>query len=107
MCRHWVSPGPAVSTPVLRYLVADRAAWGSIDGASQSCPGVLNRSGRGRDQWTGIGGKRMAASDKVFAGSIPEIYDRFLVPLIFEPYAVDLAARVAKADPKNVLEIAA
>ncbi len=26
----------------------------------------------------------MAATDKLFAGSIPEIYDRFLVPLIFE-----------------------
>jgi ubiquinone/menaquinone biosynthesis C-methylase UbiE len=49
----------------------------------------------------------MAAGDKVFAGSIPEIYDRFLVPLIFEPYAVDLAAHVAKADPKKVLEVAA
>ncbi len=24
-------------------------------------------------------------TDKVFAGSIPEIYDRFMVPLIFEP----------------------
>ena len=33
----------------------------------------------------------MVATDKVFAGSIPEIYDRFLVPLIFEPYARDLA----------------
>jgi hypothetical protein len=35
----------------------------------------------------------MAASDKVFAGSIPELYDRYFVPLIFEPYARDLAAR--------------
>ena len=26
----------------------------------------------------------MVATDKLFAGSIPEIYDRFLVPLIFE-----------------------
>ena len=49
----------------------------------------------------------MAATDKVFAGSIPEIYDRFLVPLIFEPYARDLAERIAKASPKAVLEIAA
>jgi ubiquinone/menaquinone biosynthesis C-methylase UbiE len=49
----------------------------------------------------------MAATDKVFAGSIPEIYDRFLVPLIFEPYARDLAERIAQADPKTVLEIAA
>lgn len=49
----------------------------------------------------------MVATDKLFAGSIPEIYDRFLVPLIFEPYARDLADRVARADPRNVLETAA
>lgn len=46
-------------------------------------------------------------ADKVFAGSIPEIYDRYFVPLIFEPYAADLAARLAKIDPQNVLETAA
>jgi ubiquinone/menaquinone biosynthesis C-methylase UbiE len=49
----------------------------------------------------------MAATDKLFAGSIPEIYDRFLVPLIFEPYARDLAERVAKVEPQQVLETAA
>jgi ubiquinone/menaquinone biosynthesis C-methylase UbiE len=49
----------------------------------------------------------MAATDKLFAGSIPEIYQRFLVPLIFEPYADDLAARVARVAPRNVLETAA
>jgi len=49
----------------------------------------------------------MEATDKMFAGSIPEIYDRFLVPLIFEPYALDLAARLADAEPRHVLEIAA
>lgn len=47
------------------------------------------------------------ATDKVFAGSIPEIYDRFMVPLIFEPYAVDLAERVAALAPNDVLETAA
>jgi len=47
------------------------------------------------------------ATDKVFAGSIPEIYDRFLVPLIFEPYAANLAGRVAMARPRDVLETAA
>ncbi len=47
------------------------------------------------------------STDKVFAGSIPEIYDRFLVPLIFEPYAVDLAGRVAALAPKDMLETAA
>lgn len=49
----------------------------------------------------------MVTSDKTFAGSIPEIYDRFMVPLIFEPYARDLAERLAKAAPNNVLETAA
>src|SRR6185369_4882763 len=49
----------------------------------------------------------MVATDKVFVGSIPEIYDRFLVPLIFEPPAVDLAGRVAALAPRDVLETAA
>ena len=46
-------------------------------------------------------------SDKVFAGSIPELYDTYLVPLIFEPYAADLAARLAPRPLSRVLEIAA
>ena len=49
----------------------------------------------------------VATTDKIFAGSIPEIYERFLVPLIFEPYALDLSKRLAKADPRDVLETAA
>jgi ubiquinone/menaquinone biosynthesis C-methylase UbiE len=49
----------------------------------------------------------MAATDRIFAGSIPEIYERYLVPLIFDPYARDLAARLAKTDPHDVLETAA
>jgi len=49
----------------------------------------------------------MTATDKVFAGSVPEIYDRLLVPLIFEPYATDLAGRIAAGKPHDVLETAA
>ena len=49
----------------------------------------------------------MGNLDKVFAGSIPEIYDRYLVPLIFKSYASDVAERVAKVEPKDVLETAA
>ncbi|MDB5870854.1 MAG: SAM-dependent methyltransferase [Ramlibacter sp.] len=45
--------------------------------------------------------------DKVFAGSIPKLYEEYLVPLIFEPYAVDLVNRLASRSPKRVLEIAA
>jgi len=43
----------------------------------------------------------------VFSGSIPENYDRYMVPLIFEPYAADLASRVAPLAPRRVLETAA
>jgi ubiquinone/menaquinone biosynthesis C-methylase UbiE len=49
----------------------------------------------------------MSVTDKVFAGSIPEVYDTYLVPLIFESYAADLAARVSAAVPQAVLETAA
>lgn len=49
----------------------------------------------------------MVKSDELFAGSIPELYDRLLVPLIFEPYALDLAERLAKAGPRSILETAA
>ncbi len=46
-------------------------------------------------------------SDLLFAGSIPELYERYLVPLIFQPYADDLATRVAEIGPSSVLEVAA
>lgn len=49
----------------------------------------------------------MTDRDKDFIGSIPEIYDRYLVPLIFGPYADDLAERVGALDPASVLETAA
>jgi hypothetical protein len=37
----------------------------------------------------------VTCSDRDFTGSIPEIYDTYLVPLIFESYADDLANRIA------------
>ena len=47
--------------------------------------------------------------DKVFSGSIPKIYETAMVPLIFEPYAADLAARAAARCSAwtDVLEVAA
>ena len=42
-----------------------------------------------------------------FTGSIPQVYDAYLVPLIFESYARDLAGRVRDAGARRVLEIAA
>ena len=41
-----------------------------------------------------------------FEGSIPEFYDRHLGPLLFEPYAADLARRVSRARPGRFLEVA-
>jgi SAM-dependent methyltransferase len=49
----------------------------------------------------------MATADSVFAGSVPELYESHLVPLIFEPYAADLKTRVAALNASRILEIAA
>ena len=49
----------------------------------------------------------MAATDKVFSGSIAAIYESHMVPLLFAPYAVEMAGRVAVHKPATVLEVAA
>lgn len=49
----------------------------------------------------------MSQDDKAFAGAIPQVYEKLLVPLIFEPYAADLVRRIARRKPSRILEIAA
>jgi ubiquinone/menaquinone biosynthesis C-methylase UbiE len=49
----------------------------------------------------------MTSIDAKFAGSIPAIYHQYLVPLLFEPYAEDLAARVRELVQGQVIELAA
>jgi ubiquinone/menaquinone biosynthesis C-methylase UbiE len=49
----------------------------------------------------------MRETDRTFAGSVPAIYDRYLGPLFFEPYAADLAQRFADLREGRLLEIAA
>jgi SAM-dependent methyltransferase len=49
----------------------------------------------------------VSRTDKVFAGSIPRIYETYLVPLIFEPYATDLKERLQPLALSRVLELAA
>ena len=49
----------------------------------------------------------MTSVDTVFTGSIASLCDRYLGPLIFEPYAQDLANRVSALNPERVLETAA
>ena len=46
-------------------------------------------------------------SDSLFAGSIPGIYDQHLGPLLFQPYAAEVARRAAAWSPKRILETAA
>jgi SAM-dependent methyltransferase len=46
-------------------------------------------------------------ADAVFAGSVPELYDTYMVPLIFAPYATDLVSRLGSRPLSRVLEIAA
>jgi ubiquinone/menaquinone biosynthesis C-methylase UbiE len=48
----------------------------------------------------------MPATDIAFSGSIPQLYDRYLGPLLFIPYAEEVAKRVAAIGPKHVLETA-
>ena len=52
---------------------------------------------------------RMSRSDRdvIFTGSIPKLYETYLVPLIFESYAEEMARRIAPRSPSRVLEIAA
>jgi len=40
----------------------------------------------------------MNDGDRAFVGSIPEIYDRYMGPTFFEPYALDLARRLTGFD---------
>jgi SAM-dependent methyltransferase len=49
----------------------------------------------------------VSETDKVFAGSIPKLYETHLVPLIFEPYAADMARRLGSRRVSRVLEVAA
>jgi ubiquinone/menaquinone biosynthesis C-methylase UbiE len=49
----------------------------------------------------------VAKGDTAFSGSIASIYDDYLGPLIFEPYAQDLANRLSVLRAERVLETAA
>ena len=45
--------------------------------------------------------------DQLFAGSIPQLYDELLVPLIFDAHAADLAHRLTTRKVSALLEVAA
>lgn len=48
----------------------------------------------------------MTERNAAFVGSIPENYDLYLGPALFEPYAADMAGRVEVAGGASVLEVA-
>ena len=49
----------------------------------------------------------MSDMNRSFAGQMPEFYDRFLVPMMFAPFAQDLARRLEDTLSGHVLELAA
>ena len=49
----------------------------------------------------------MGATDAAFAGSIPALYEQHLGPLLFEPFAEDMAARLHDVAQGCILETAA
>jgi len=48
----------------------------------------------------------MSATDTIFAGSIPATYQRYMVPLVFRPYAELVAVRAKALQPHRILETA-
>src|SRR5947209_4939965 len=50
---------------------------------------------------------RLMAETDVFKHSSPSLYDRYMGPLLFEPYAKHVAEYVAQLRPERILETAA
>ena len=48
------------------------------------------------------GGPLMQDMELRFSGSVPASYDRFMVPLIFRPYAEELARRAREFRPSRI-----
>jgi SAM-dependent methyltransferase len=48
----------------------------------------------------------MANADTTFSGSVPQIYTRYMGPIFFEPFAEDMARRIAATPGRDILETA-
>lgn len=55
----------------------------------------------------GIREDLVTSTDIAFTGSVPRNYDRYMGPLLFEPYAAEVARRSAALEPVAILETAA
>src|SRR4051794_3647788 len=49
----------------------------------------------------------MNHSDTVFGGSVAEVYEAAMVPMLFAPYGADLVNRLRTRDCRHVLEVGA
>jgi SAM-dependent methyltransferase len=49
----------------------------------------------------------MVDQERRFSGSVPDKYEALMVPLIFRPYAEEMARRAAAFGPRRILETAA
>src|SRR5215212_5668652 len=49
----------------------------------------------------------MSSIDVRFSGSVPANYERYMVPILFRPYAELLAERALQFGPERILETAA
>ena len=64
-----------------------------------------------RLRFAGCGGSRsrdsvVSSSAAEFSGAVPGLYDQHLGPVLFEPYAADLVARLPSGEGLRLLEIA-
>ena len=49
----------------------------------------------------------MNVSDGLFTGSIPQLYNQLMVPMLFDLYAADLSSQLKALNPNDILETAA
>ena len=48
----------------------------------------------------------MANKENKYAGSVPDVYQEYLVPILFDPFAKDLATRIVAPEHGAILETA-
>jgi SAM-dependent methyltransferase len=76
---------------------------------SPRCFHTPNRLAGGWSRGRAAGNVRTVAdgSERLWVDSMPEAYERWLAPAVFQPFAVDLAGRASAHAPRRVLELAA
>src|SRR6185369_4828625 len=71
------------------------------------CDGHWSTSGLSENPPAREAVPQMTSTDTDFAGSIPGLYDRYMGPLLFLPYADEVARRARSFAPRDIVETAA